>query len=204
MDVERLTSILTESLIPDTSLRRFTQAIVESIDSQQLVSSMPSSTPGSGTDPHHGDAPTPEEMRSAALDNITEATGHRPRRTGRGSAQTYSVGSGPPIYLRTRARDERSHDHQVYWFGLRPDCWKDPNAWFVLQCDLDFAVVVQVRDWLPYKDQIGQTQKDERQPHVHRDGNRVELRESTGLRLDVSQWVDNWDQLAAATRSTPL
>jgi len=138
-------------------------------------------------------------MRSFALERIANATGGTPRRSGRGNAQTYQVGNGPTIYLRTRARDERQGDHHVYWFGLRLACWADPDAWFVLQCDLDFAIVVRVEDWLPYRDQIGPTELgDQHQPHVHREGNTVELRESTGLVLDVTPWVDNWDGLTKA------
>ena len=136
-------------------------------------------------------------MRRHALNQIEAVAGGTPRLIGPG--QTYRVGNGPLIYLRTRDREQRQGDHRVYWFGLRLACWEDPDAWFVLQCALDFAVVVRVEDWLPYRDQIGTTEKgDQRQPHVHRDGGRIELRESSGLVLDVRQWVDNWDGLGNA------
>ena len=135
-------------------------------------------------------------MRNYALERIANATGDTPRRVGSGNAQTYRVGDGPTIYLRTNTANQLAGDHRVYWFGLYLSCWGDPEAWFVLQCGLNFAVVVQVADWLPYRDKIGEASGGkQRQPHVHYENRRVELREATGLVLDLSPWVDNWDGL---------
>ena len=199
IDVGALSDDLAESLIPASYLERLGRAIVDNIPEPQRVHASSPEAEIQSRAISTADAPTPDEMRNAALERIATATGGKPNRVGRGNAQTYQVGDGPRIYLRTRARDERQGDHHVYWFGLRLACWDDPNAWFVLQCDLDFAIVVPVEDWLPYKDRIGSTETgDQHQPHVHKEGNRIELRESTGLVLDVKQWVDNWEELRDA------
>jgi hypothetical protein len=186
IDVDALSDELADSLIPADYLERLNRAIVDNVEEPPR--------PPLGTI-----EPTVDKMRDTALEHIANATGGTPRLSGRGNEQTYQVGNGPTIYLRTRGRDQRPGNHRVYWFGLRLACWDDPDAWFVLQCDLDFAIVVRVEDWLPYRDQIGTTQEDnQRQPHVHREGNTTELREAGGLVLNISQWVDNWGDLGQA------
>ena len=191
-DRDALANDLAEGLIPADALQRLLTTLRRhlSAGNESLIPSQQNESPSR-------QGVSVPQMREYALKQIETAAGGVPRQIERG--QTYRVGDGPTIYLRTRARDERQGDHIVYWFGLRLACWEDPDAWFVLQCALDFSVVVRVEDWLPYRDQIGLAdQGNGRQPHVHREGNRTELREATGLVLDISQWVDNWDAFGQA------
>jgi hypothetical protein len=203
IDVDALADELAESLIPAHHLQRFALAIINSFKGPEAVLS-PSPEPTSRTRPALGTVePTPDEMRDTALDGVAAATGSRPRRSGRGNAQTYRVGDGPTIYLRTNKPNQLAGDHRVYWFGLYLQVWQDPNAFFVLQCGLDFTLVVPVGEWLPIRDDLGHASGGrQRQPHVHRDGATIELREAGGFTHDLTPWVNSWDLLATAQRNS--
>jgi len=196
-----LASNLGEALIHSNELRRFEAILRNHLqESGSTVSDLPPSGPTSGGNPDDK-AEFRERMIKQAIDGITRAGGSPPGRSEGGNRQTYRCGNGPTIYLRTNRPDDLVGNHERYWFGLHLRCWEDPEAWFVLQCGLDFTLVVPVADWLPYIDEIGKSEEgDQRQPHVHREGGRIELRESSGLVLDVRQWVDNWDDLGQAHR----
>ncbi len=191
---DALASDLAKTLIPGDALRRLIATL-----RRHLVVRNESSTPPRPIDASSDQGPSKTEMRNHALAKIKAVTEGTPRKIGPG--QTYRVGNGPTIYLRTRGRDQRQGDHRVYWFGLRLACWDDPDAWFVLQCALDFTVVVQVEDWLDYRDRIGKAEQGTvRQPHVHQDEDRYELREAGGFQLDIRKWKNNWDGFEDAHR----
>ena len=197
-----LASDLAKALIHGDELRRFADILRTHLEEPgSTVSDLP--PPGSTNgEASENKAEFRERMIKQAIDGITRAAGNRPERSEGGNRQTYRCGKGPVIYLRTNRPDDLVGDHQRYWFGLHLRCWEDPEAWFILQCGLEFTLVVPVADWLPYIDQIGQSEEgDQRQPHVHREDSRIELRESSGLILDVGRWVDNWGHFAEAHQS---
>lgn len=196
-----LANNLGEALIHIDELRRFEAILRNHLqESGSTVSDLPSSGPTNGGDSENK-AEFRERMIEQVIDGITRAAGIPPGKSEGGNRQTYQCGNGPTIYVRTNRTDDLAGNHERYWFGLHLRCWEDPEAWFVLQCGLKFTLVVPVADWLPYIDEIGKSgEGDQRQPHVHREGDRIELRESSGLVLDVRQWVDNWDDLGQAHR----
>ena len=197
-----LANNLGEALIHVDELRRF-EAILRN-HLQELgstVSDLPSTGPANGGN-SDDKAEFRERMIAQVIDGITQAAGIPPGKSEGGNRQTYRCGNGPTIYVRTNRADDLVGNHERYWFGLHLRCWEDPEAWFILQCGLEFTLVVPVADWLPYIDQIGQSEEgDQRQPHVHREDSRIELRESSGLILDVGRWVDNWGHFAEAHQS---
>ncbi len=138
-----------------------------------------------------------EEMRETALKKIESVVGASAVKLGRG--HTYRAGGGPKICVRTSSVIPLDGGVQKYWFGLRDECWNDPDAWFVLQCELEFALVVRVEEWLGFKEKFSTNKTNVRQPHLFKDGNTYTLKEEKkGFYEPAVRWVDNWDQFAAA------
>ena len=206
INIDALANELAESLIPAQHLERFARAIIDSANE-------PAPSPGleqaSRSRPALGPVgPTPEEMRREALGRITTATGSTPTLVGDHGTQVYRSPGGPRIYLRTSNATHLQGDHKKYWFGLDVTWFDDHSAFFVLQCGVDFTLVVPVVEWIPFRDSLGHASNGtKRQPHVHLDGAAIELREHqrgpNPFNLDLTPWVDTWGPLTAATRSTP-
>jgi hypothetical protein len=194
VSVPDLAAALVESDISQANLERFGRILTEHQGGPAVDRALEEERENLVAAP-----PSPHEMRSHALARIEDATGGRPRRLGRGREETYRSASGSVFYLRTRARDDRTHGRRAYWFGLREDCWENPEHFFVLACDLDFALVVPVREWVPHRDRFSVsmrgTPQQARQPHIYWEGTSYELREAT-LTLDVRPWIDRFDLLA--------
>lgn len=139
-------------------------------------------------------------MRQFALAQIRSAVGAGAVRV-RGAGETYSLPNGKRFHLRTRQRDEQRSGWIRYWFGIQDKNWQ-ANEYFVLVCDLDFVLIVPVRDWLPYMSRFSishpGTDRQARQPHIYWRDDRYELREAVRdnpLVLDCNRWVNKFELL---------
>ncbi len=206
INVDTLTDELAKSLIPAQYLERFGRAIIDSVHGIPSSSATPHVGPSAAAprQPDLGSIGVGEhQMRQEALSKIAKAVGRTPTRVGDHGAQIYRTGGGPLMYVRTSAPDWVSGDHSKYWFGLDTDWFDNPSSFFVFQCGIDFTLVVPVADWIPFRDRLGQASKGKkRQPHVHREGGRIELREQmrspSPFIKDLSPWVEAWNALATA------
>ena len=196
IDVDTLTDELAESLIPAHYLERFGRAIIDSAHVIPTSSAAPHVRPSAA-------APRKHQMREEAINKIDKAVGRTPTRVGKHGAQIYKADDGPLMYVRTSAPDWVSGDHFKYWFGLDTDWFDNPLSFFVFQCGIDFTLVVPVADWIPFRDRLGKASKGKkRQPHVHLEGGRIQLREQmrspSPFIKDLSPWVEAWNALATA------
>lgn len=192
---------IANSLIVDQSLRRFLDLLEEHLPTVRAPDNSEPLSPASSSDPvvivQLSKVEKAEEMRETALKKIESVVGVAPVKLGQG--HTYRAGSGPDIYVRTSSANLLNGGVKKYWFGLIDRCWKDPNAWFVLQCELEFALVVRVEEWLGFKEKFSRTKTNGRQPHLFQDGNTYTLKEEKkNFYESAVRWVDNWEQFAAA------
>jgi len=206
IDVDTLTDELAESLIPAHYLERFGQAIIDSVHVIPTSSAAPHVRPSAAA-PRQPDLDSlkvdKHQMREEAINKIDKAVGRTPTRVGKHGAQIYRADDGPLMYVRTSAPDWVSGDHFKYWFGLDTDWFDDPLSFFVFQCGIDFTLVVPVADWIPFRDRLGKASKGKkRQPHVHLEGGRIQLREQmrspSPFVKDLSPWFEAWNGLATA------
>lgn len=145
---------------------------------------------------HGPKSPSPEQMRSHALQKLEDATGTRPLRTNnRVSRHCYRTGpDGPFVHIYTNKPNVRSPRHRIYFFGNNEIVWGNDDSILLLQCGLDFSVVAPIADWKSYQDRMGQADGGRRlEQHVHWEDPLVQLREKEGFVLDLDQWVNGFN-----------
>lgn len=141
-----------------------------------------------------------DNMRRFALTQIEAATGGPASRL---EKSQYRSAGGKAFQLRTRQRDQQAGGWIRYWFGIPDKYWR-PENFFVLVCDLDFALVVPASEWLPHIDLFSTsragTPGQARQPHIYwRDREyrlKERLRDPHPLDLNVHHLVNRFDLLA--------
>lgn len=165
--------------------------------------------------------PSRLEMRLHARQQIEEFTGETLQRvSGQPSQQCFRFGNkGPLLHLHVnKPALRRDSSRRVYFFGEAAEVWDDSDAFLVLQCGLDFTLLVPIADWLPYKDQMGVSRGGARiNQHIHlfkelveaTDGvswfeERVELCERDGFRLSLDGWGGGSGRLDWVNNFFPL